>query len=62
MGCPGKRDDFINAIVRGAHTKILIFAFYILHFHYQLDLIIPGISPLLANSRKQIRQRSKSRI
>ena len=29
---------------------------------YQDDLIIPGISPLDANSRKQMRQMSKSRI
>ncbi len=29
---------------------------------YQLDLVIPGISPLLANSLKQIRHKSKSLI
>jgi len=27
---------------------------------YQLDLVIPGISPLSANSLKQIRHKSKS--
>ena len=29
---------------------------------YQDDFLIPGISPLFANSRKHIRQRPKSRI
>src|SRR3989338_3134778 len=29
---------------------------------YQLDFVTPGISPLFASSRKQIRQRSNARI
>lgn len=32
------------------------------HHSYQLDFLMPGISPLFASSRKQIRQRSKPRI
>src|SRR3989338_8070167 len=34
---------------------------YAFGFSYQLDFRIPGISPRLASSRKQMRQRSKSR-
>ena len=30
--------------------------------NYQLDFFTPGISPRLANSRKQIRHRAKSRM
>ena len=30
--------------------------------YYQLDLVMPGISPRLANSRKQIRHNLKSLI
>ena len=35
---------------------------WLFNFYYQEDFLIPGILPSLASSRKQIRQRSKSRI
>ncbi|OGZ34177.1 MAG: hypothetical protein A2Y98_02485 [Candidatus Portnoybacteria bacterium RBG_19FT_COMBO_36_7] len=41
--------------------SFLFFIFYFLNLSYQLLFFIPGISPRLANSLKQIRQRSKSR-
>ena len=39
-----------------------IYLFYYFTDFYQLDLLMPGISPLLASSRKQILQSRKSLI
>jgi len=40
----------------------VLFLSLFFYLNYQEDFFIPGKSPLLANSRKQIRQRPKSRI
>ncbi|MFA5126659.1 MAG: hypothetical protein WC465_01490 [Patescibacteria group bacterium] len=57
-------------IYKPLYQQIFIIYIFLINYYlyygyepfYQLDLVTPGISPLSANSLKQMRQRSNSPI